>query len=106
MIRSLIEAIRLVPRNDRLEIDLAGNFAGILAFAASKKKPVSTGDGLQITLVAGERYQRYLQIFRAMIPALARLVRSNPRNAYIYTELGSSPFHGGNMGPNPVGDAG
>jgi hypothetical protein len=46
-IRSLIEEVRLVPDNGRLEIELAGNFAGILALAADKKKPVSDGDGLQ-----------------------------------------------------------
>jgi site-specific DNA recombinase len=39
-IRSLIEEIRVVPQGDRLEIELAGDLAGILAVAASKKKPV------------------------------------------------------------------
>jgi len=54
-IRSLIEEIRLVPQNDRLEIELSGDLAGILAIAAGKKKPVSEGDGPPVTLVAGTR---------------------------------------------------
>jgi site-specific DNA recombinase len=51
-IRSLIEEIRLVPENGKLEIELAGDLAGILALAGGNKKPVSMGDGLQVTLVA------------------------------------------------------
>jgi site-specific DNA recombinase len=56
-LRSLIEEIRLVPQNDRLEIELAGDLAGILALAAGKKKPVSGGDGLQVMLVAGRGFE-------------------------------------------------
>jgi len=57
-IRSLIEEIRLVPMNGKLEIELGGDLAGILALAAGKKKPVSAeGDGLQATLVAGEGFE-------------------------------------------------
>ena len=52
-IRSLVEEIRLVPENGRLEIELAGDLAGILALASGSKKPVSVRDGLQVTLVAG-----------------------------------------------------
>lgn len=58
-IRSLIEEIRLVPQNDRLEIELSGDLAGILAIAAGKKKPVSEGDGPPVTLVAGTRSHLY-----------------------------------------------
>ena len=56
-IRSLIGEIRLVPQDDRLEIELAGDLAGILALAAGNKKPVSSGDGLQVTLVAGRGFE-------------------------------------------------
>ena len=50
-IRSLIEGVRLVSLYGKLGIDLAGNFAGILALAAGKKKPVSeTRDGLHLFL--------------------------------------------------------
>jgi len=58
-IRSLIEEIRLVFENGRLEIELAGDLAGILALASGSKKPVSRGNGLQVTLVAGARYLLY-----------------------------------------------
>ena len=55
-LRELIEEIRLVPENDRLEIELTGALAGILAFSRESKKPVPPGrDGLQVTLVAGAR---------------------------------------------------
>ena len=54
VLRSLIEEVRLVPENGRLEIELAGDLAGILALSAGNKKPVTAGrDGLQVTLVAG-----------------------------------------------------
>ena len=46
-----------MPRDDRLEIELAGDLAGILALAAGKKKPVPEGDGLQATLVAGRGFE-------------------------------------------------
>ena len=36
----MIEEIRLVPENGRLEIELAGDLAGILALTAGSKKPV------------------------------------------------------------------
>jgi hypothetical protein len=51
-----IDEIRLVPENGRLEIELAGDLAGILALTADSKKPASFGGGLQpVTLVAGTR---------------------------------------------------
>ena len=57
-LRSLIEEIRLVPEDGHLEIELAGDLAGILALTAGSKKPV-TGDrdGLQVTLVAGRGFE-------------------------------------------------
>jgi len=58
-LRSLIEAVRLVPKSGKLEIELVGDLAGILALAAGNKKPASARrDGLQITLVAGARLGR------------------------------------------------
>jgi hypothetical protein len=54
----LISDVRLVPENGRLEIELAGDLAGILALTSNSKKPVSVGDGpLQLTLVAGKGYE-------------------------------------------------
>jgi hypothetical protein len=47
------------PSKGKLEIELAGDLAAILALGANSKKPV-TGDrdGLQATLVAGTRNHR------------------------------------------------
>ena len=54
VLRSLIDEVRLVPENGRLEIELAGDLAGILALSAGSNKPATPGrDGLQVTLVAG-----------------------------------------------------
>jgi len=62
-IRALIDEIRLTPEEGRLEIDLAGDLAGILALTSGKTKPISSGDGLvPITLVAGTRNHRQFSI--------------------------------------------
>ena len=54
VLRGLIDEVRLVSDNGRLEIELAGDLAGILALSVGNKKPVTAGrDGLQVTLVAG-----------------------------------------------------
>jgi site-specific DNA recombinase len=71
--RGLIDEVRLIPENGRLEIELLGDLAGILALSASNKKPVTENrDGLQVTLVAGARNQRCLHALRARIPVLPR----------------------------------
>ena len=54
-IRGLIEAVRLVPENGRLEIELAGDLAGILALTSNN--PRREGRGLQVTLVAGAGFE-------------------------------------------------
>jgi len=65
--RALIEEIRLVPEEGRLEIELAGDLAGILALANGSKKPASVGGGLQqVTLVAGARNHRQYLICAAV----------------------------------------
>jgi site-specific DNA recombinase len=62
-LRGLIDEVRLVPENGRLEIELLGDLAGILALAAGGKKPVTQGcDGLPATLVAGARNHRQFTI--------------------------------------------
>ena len=71
-IRSLVEEIRLVPENGRLEIELAGDLAGILALASGSKKPVSVRDGLQVTLVAGARNCLNLLLTAAVTPWWSR----------------------------------
>jgi len=52
-IRSLIEEVRLVPSDGKLEIELAGALAGILALTSNN--PRRAGQGLQVTLAAGVR---------------------------------------------------
>jgi len=56
-IRSLIEGVRLVPVDGKLEIELAGALAGILALTSNNHRRV--GRGLQVTLVAGARNHLY-----------------------------------------------
>jgi site-specific DNA recombinase len=56
-LRALISEVRLMSESGHLGIELAGNLAAILAFAA-KKKPVRVGpDGLQTTVVAGVGFE-------------------------------------------------
>ena len=50
-IRGLIEEVRLVPVEGKLELELAGALAGILALTSNN--PRRDGQGLQVTLVAG-----------------------------------------------------
>jgi site-specific DNA recombinase len=57
IVRSLIEEIRLVPVDGRLEIEIVGRLPEVLAFA-SGESPQQLPSDLQITLVAGERCQR------------------------------------------------
>ena len=53
-LRGLIEQVRLIPENGRLEIELVGDLAGILALSTGTKQPAAGDrDGLQVTLVAG-----------------------------------------------------
>jgi DNA invertase Pin-like site-specific DNA recombinase len=62
-LRSVIDEIRLVPENGHLEIELAGDLAGILAVAAGSKKPAMAGHGgLQLTLVAGTCNHRQFSV--------------------------------------------
>ena len=57
-LRGLIQEVRLIPENGRLEIELLGDLAGILALNAGDKKPVTEDrDGLQVTLVAGPGFE-------------------------------------------------
>ena len=59
ILRSLIDAIVLVPEGRELKIELRGDLAGILKVAANEKSPSGT-DGLvsQVEMVAGTRNHR------------------------------------------------
>jgi hypothetical protein len=60
VLRGLIEEIRLIPKNGRLEIELTGDLAALLAL--TKKGPRRNRAGVQITLVAGARNHRELTL--------------------------------------------
>lgn len=66
LVRSLVESITLTPEEGRLQIDLKGELAGILALCdAGKKKPgAESGTGLleQVKMVAGTRYPLYRKV--------------------------------------------
>jgi site-specific DNA recombinase len=72
-LRDLIDEVRLIPENGRLEIELLGDLAGILALSAGSKKPATANrDGLQVTLVAGVRNRLDL-----LLVFSTRMVRSS-----------------------------
>jgi site-specific DNA recombinase len=55
VLRSLIDEIRLVPENGRLEIELVGDLPAMLAFAnGTPRRADPTG---RITMVAGEGFE-------------------------------------------------
>jgi site-specific DNA recombinase len=57
-LRGLIDEVRLMPENGRLEIELLGDLAGILALGRGGKKPATANrDRLQVTLVAGVGFE-------------------------------------------------
>ena len=53
----MIEAIRLVPENGALAIELAGELAGILALTDEKTPRPFGPRGRQVTLVAGAGFE-------------------------------------------------
>jgi site-specific DNA recombinase len=65
IIRSLVNEIVLTPEGGELKVDLRGDLAGILAIAASGKKPAPGGNGFsdkrdgktQFDLVAGVGFE-------------------------------------------------
>jgi hypothetical protein len=61
LIRGLIDAVILTPRDGKLEIELRGDLAGILAISdASKDRAAPTErKALQIKMVAGTRNHLY-----------------------------------------------
>ena len=63
-IRALIDHITLTPEDGKLRIDLYGELATILQFAAGKEKPAAeVHDGLaQLKLVAGARNHLYRKV--------------------------------------------
>ena len=66
-LRGLVDAIVLTPNasGDALQIELRGNLAAMLGATVQSKRSPETGDlSLQVSMVAGARNQRYLQLWR------------------------------------------
>ena len=59
-IRQLIEEVRLVPENGRLQVELYGELAALINLANAN--PRSKGTGVQITMVAGTCNHRQLTL--------------------------------------------
>lgn len=66
-IRSLIDRIVLTPGEDRIEIDVQGDLAGILTLSAQRKNPAAGAAGAQVNLVAGAGFTNYFALSRAII---------------------------------------
>ena len=54
IIRSLIDRIVLTPGEDRIEIDVQGDLAGILTLSAQRKNRAADAAGSQVKMVAGQ----------------------------------------------------
>lgn len=65
----LIEAVRLVPENGQLTVELFGELATLLAFGQGtiNKHPQGDASGVQVTMVAGARSRRYLHVDHAVL---------------------------------------
>ncbi len=68
-LRALIEKIVLYPGDNRGEVkaELYGEIAEIMALAENKKKNRTPSTGVRFSMVAGTRYQRYLQLAEARL---------------------------------------
>lgn len=62
ILRGPTEVIGLAPAGAKLDIDLAGGIAGILALAPNDKRPSGGAGGAQLTLVEGTRNHRELTL--------------------------------------------
>ena len=51
-----------MPENGRLEIEIVGDLAGILALGPNANAPPGVHGGAQVTLVAGTRNHRELSL--------------------------------------------
>ena len=61
LVRSLVDKIVLTPSDGKLQVDLAGDLAAILAMATNKKPAGNEPDGMvQVKMVAGARNPRGL----------------------------------------------
>ncbi len=70
-LRSLVDQIVLTPVEDKVEIDVQGDLAGILTISTQSKNPAAGATGAQVKMVAGACNQRYLRLVERQIPKLA-----------------------------------
>ena len=58
-IRQLIEAVRLVPKGESLQIELFGELAALLKLSEEPKTnhPLAETEGVQVTMVAGAGFE-------------------------------------------------
>lgn len=59
IIRTLVEDIVLTPVDGKVEIDVRGDLAGILALSVQTKNPAGVAGSSQVKMVAGARNHRY-----------------------------------------------
>ncbi|WP_217809603.1 hypothetical protein [Paracoccus sp. J56] len=62
-----MDKIVLTPGEDRIEIDVQGDLAGILTLSAQRKNPAADAAGSQLSLVAGARNYRYQHLLEIAI---------------------------------------
>jgi len=57
VLRTLVDKIILTPLNGKLEIDVQGDLAGILAISVQSKNPAALATGAQVKMVAGTGFE-------------------------------------------------
>ena len=70
ILRGLIEAILVRPAAGGTEVELVGDIVNMLKLPTKEGSSLDTHKS-SVKVVAGTRYQRYLQIFEGWIPRLA-----------------------------------
>lgn len=65
-LRTLVDQIILTPAGDRLEIDVQGDLAGILAISAQSKNPAALATGAQVKMVAGAGFEHCFDTMRRL----------------------------------------
>jgi len=75
ILRSMVSAITLIPEDGELTINLRGDLAAMLTYAANGKPARFAAGGLgvgsQVSLVAGAGFTRFLLLAEREIPRLA-----------------------------------
>jgi hypothetical protein len=77
ILRTLIEKVIVTPTEAGIDVALYGELGALMALAEARKdgRPGSLKPGRSLSVVAGERNQRYLQALRKQVPICYRLPR-------------------------------